>query len=207
METVGFNDFLTKPIVKLNTDKDTNASNNSLGGHSVSIVGWGEQIQDGELIKYWLCRNSWGVGWGDKGYFKIGRGYGIGIEANNLGLWAEIFNKDDIASSVIVNFTVNDVDKAERAFNDVDPVSFYQGSSLDDIKKNKVKGTIKEIINDNLVPVSDNFWAYLIGTESFQTYGGENIISAKKGRIFNNFILLLCILFIIFILYKIHNRK
>nr|UOX61110.1 MAG: cathepsin B [Diabrotica toursvirus 3a] len=38
-----------------------------LGSHSVVVVGWGEE----NMIKYWVCRNSWGVNWGDKGYFKI----------------------------------------------------------------------------------------------------------------------------------------
>jgi len=40
------------------------------GGHAVCIVGWGEQ--DGK--KYWLCRNSWGLEFGDNGYFRILRG-------------------------------------------------------------------------------------------------------------------------------------
>lgn len=41
-----------------------------IGGHSVAIVGWGEQ--NGK--KYWLIRNSWGKDWCDKGYFKMLRG-------------------------------------------------------------------------------------------------------------------------------------
>ena len=39
-------------------------------GHSVVIVGWGEE--DG--IPYWIIRNTWGIFWGDKGYFKMIRG-------------------------------------------------------------------------------------------------------------------------------------
>jgi C1A family cysteine protease len=35
------------------------------GGHAVSIIGW----NDAE--KAWIVRNSWGPGWGDKGFFKI----------------------------------------------------------------------------------------------------------------------------------------
>jgi len=38
-----------------------------LGGHAVKMVGWGEE--DG--VKYWICSNSWGTFWGDRGYFKI----------------------------------------------------------------------------------------------------------------------------------------
>lgn len=37
-----------------------------LGGHAVKIVGWG----DG----YWICANSWGPSWGEKGFFNIAFG-------------------------------------------------------------------------------------------------------------------------------------
>jgi len=43
------------------------------GGHWVVIVGW----QDDPEVKnggYWICRNSWGEKWGEKGYFNIAYG-------------------------------------------------------------------------------------------------------------------------------------
>jgi hypothetical protein len=39
-------------------------------GHDVLVLGWG--VEKG--VKYWLARNSFGPGWGDKGNFKILRG-------------------------------------------------------------------------------------------------------------------------------------
>lgn len=50
---------------------------NLLGGHAVSVIGWG--YEDKVLVSntfvdnipYWKCRNSWGNKWGDNGYFKI----------------------------------------------------------------------------------------------------------------------------------------
>ena len=41
-----------------------------VGGHAIEIVGWGEQ--NGK--DYWIIKNSWGVEWGDNGYFKMTRG-------------------------------------------------------------------------------------------------------------------------------------
>jgi hypothetical protein len=38
----------------------------SIGSHSVSVVGWG--VHDNEF--FWWCRNSWGPTWGEGGYFK-----------------------------------------------------------------------------------------------------------------------------------------
>jgi len=55
--------------------------------HAITAVGYGtdESGQD-----YYLVRNSWGKGWGDEGYAKIGRngdGYGIcGIQ--EISVWA-----------------------------------------------------------------------------------------------------------------------
>ena len=43
------------------------------GGHCIMVVGYSD------AQKCWICKNSWGTNWGDKGYFKIGYGQ-VGID-------------------------------------------------------------------------------------------------------------------------------
>ena len=54
------------------------AGSSRRGGHCVSVVGYNK------TQRYWICKNSWGTGWGDKGYFKIAFGQ-VGIDAT---MWA-----------------------------------------------------------------------------------------------------------------------
>lgn len=39
--------------------------------HAMTIVGYDETP---EGLKYWIVKNSWGGGWGDKGYINMQRG-------------------------------------------------------------------------------------------------------------------------------------
>jgi C1A family cysteine protease len=42
-----------------------------IGSHAVVIVGWGETTIGNETVPYWIVRNSWGVNWGQGGYFRM----------------------------------------------------------------------------------------------------------------------------------------
>jgi C1A family cysteine protease len=41
--------------------------------HSIRLLGWGTTIDSRtqKVENYWIAANSWGTGWGDKGYFHI----------------------------------------------------------------------------------------------------------------------------------------
>jgi C1A family cysteine protease len=43
-------------------------SDNVAGGHAVAVVGYDN------INEYWICKNSWGKGWGENGFFRIGYG-------------------------------------------------------------------------------------------------------------------------------------
>ncbi|XP_065086721.1 cathepsin B-like isoform X2 [Ochlerotatus camptorhynchus] len=51
------------------------------GSHIVKLIGWGEE----NGVLYWLCANSWGPNYGERGFFKILRG------VNHLGIEAQVF--------------------------------------------------------------------------------------------------------------------
>jgi hypothetical protein len=50
---------------------DAEAAKQVMGFHAVTIVGWGVQDVPGfGQVPYWEVQNSWGEGWGDKGFWK-----------------------------------------------------------------------------------------------------------------------------------------
>jgi len=55
--------------------------------HSTLAVGWGEEVINGEVVKYWKVRNSYGGNWGENGHFKVRRGHNdFGGEGENAGV-------------------------------------------------------------------------------------------------------------------------
>lgn len=67
--------------------------------HAVTIVGWGTTAG----IKYWIGKNSWGLNWGEDGFFRIIRGL------NNMGIESECSWADptDTWTTHVTNSTLN----------------------------------------------------------------------------------------------------
>ena len=43
--------------------------------HVVTVVGWGEETDgSGNVVKYWIIKNSWGTYWGEEGHIRLIRG-------------------------------------------------------------------------------------------------------------------------------------
>ena len=43
--------------------------------HAALLTGWGEEtMPNGEVVKYWVVKNSFGEDWGEDGYFRLERG-------------------------------------------------------------------------------------------------------------------------------------
>ena len=59
--------------------------------HTITILGYGEE----NGIKFWICRNSYGDDWGEKGYFRVLRGQNsIGIESMGEYLNIDIVDRN-----------------------------------------------------------------------------------------------------------------
>ena len=72
--------------------------------HAALLTGWGEEeLPSGEVVKYWIIKNSFGEDWGEDGYFRIERGPVTSEGLGTCGVYFEsvypIVKKQDAASS------------------------------------------------------------------------------------------------------------
>jgi len=67
------------------------------GGHAVKILGWGHDLVSG--YDYWLCANSWGTSWGEKGFFRIKQG-DSGIDDATFGCAPAVNGNEEFISTL-----------------------------------------------------------------------------------------------------------
>ncbi len=117
----------------------------AVGGHCVCCVGYDDAIQA------WLCKNSWGGGWGEGGYFWIAYGE-CGIDAymwavdgfaNIYPLYNDLFMRDNLAD-------IGQIPSPPPAYSSpdiipygdlpvADPVTFFKGNYGQDVGKDIYK--------------------------------------------------------------------
>jgi hypothetical protein len=101
-------------IHSVNYTKDSPSDDKPLGGHAISIVGWGSDIitftdiygneYKNVKIDYWICRNSWTENWGDNGYFKYAmyKQFTDSLPAIQTGLAFETDNGSSLGGVILI---------------------------------------------------------------------------------------------------------
>ena len=93
-----------------------------VGSHAVVIVGYNDTEE------YWTCKNSWGDGWGEDGYFRIAFGE-CGIDSRRAG--TATVNSNSFASIVPQFF--NNINNAIQIAKNAEDVYVSSGTYTEDI--------------------------------------------------------------------------
>ena len=180
----------------------SNEEGDSISGHAIVIVGWGEENN----IKYWIIRNSWGVQWGNEGYFKKIRGTNnCKIEENVIAGIPDFFYPKDYKGFSGYKWAETDIFVKERAFLDY-PTSYITGGGIDPETgyTRRAMAEYPDLILPRPVPLSE--------LPDWNTFIAANVrLNIKKYKKYNYFLIifitiLVVILFII-ILSKFKNKK
>jgi hypothetical protein len=185
-----------------------------LGGHYVSIIGWGNKDNGKIVPEYWICRNSWGTDWGLLGFFKIQIGIPQCQLEDNVSACAPFYHhlnkkqymaNDGYFKGKQVDITDMEMYNPElvkkRELFNIDESNFYPKKAVEMIKKGELYGDLDPLI---LFPKdlpnlkyywAENFRNFKVITEEQDSYDDG---SGNKGNVSN--ILkygIICILFIV----------
>lgn len=186
-----------------------------LGGHYVSILGWGKD--------FWICRNSFGPGWGLMGYFYIKMGIeeckleynvsAIGPALSNYKEYSEYSEKGTKKNGVLYDGTEVSVDNMKRinpklfeirTKHDVDYNLFYTKKTVELIKKGKLFGTLTPlIVYPKLLPNLEKFWLKNLKYYDYVNLAGKTFYEdyrkdeSKKPKSYDIYLFFLCFLFLL----------
>jgi len=139
-----------------------------LGGHYVSIVGWGKD--------YWICRNSFGADWGLMGYFYMKMGLEeCKLEYNISAVGPSVLNNLKYETRSIIPPDAMTYNKRQIYVNQMDLFNpkiykireeqkvnyylFYTQQTIDLIKEKKLYGDLKPLIAyPDLLPDMNFYW-------------------------------------------------
>lgn len=130
-------------------------------GHAIEIYGWGEEEQNGRLIKYWLIKNSWSDKWGDGGFFKMERGIPeFQLEQNVVALIPDIPYLIIKCMPPQIKFLQVSKDDVKREEFNIDQSTGYRKITLEKIRNGILKGSLKPIVKIEDVP---DFCSFVAG--------------------------------------------
>lgn len=156
------------------------------GMHAICVVGWGESEKeieykdiDGNIrnskIPYWIIRNSWGSGWGDKGFCKYAM-----YPYNPFSLLDKTCLITPISKTSYITGGMYMIKKIVYSDIPIDKTSNYSGpyNQLDEYyKSDKLLATIPS--EDN----RDEIQSYIIGKEEKTSYTLYYILGAIIGAV------------------------
>ena len=157
-------------------------SGDSLGGHYVSIVGWG--IDEKTKVDYWICRNSWGTDWGLVGYFKLKMNLVECQLEQNVSTCApffvNLFSQSYVSDGILngkrhIDITdmkaINPELYSKRELLDLDSDTFYPKKTYELIRQGKLAGVLTPLIqNKERLPNIVFYWV-----ENFKAFKWINM--------------------------------
>jgi len=172
-----------------------------LGGHYVSILGWGKD--------FWICRNSFGADWGLLGYFYMKMGieeckleYNVTAAGPSLPNYVVIDKSDKNKSEKKSEIKVKNgllYDGTEVFINDMETINpylykvrkslevdyklFYTKKTIESIKSGKLFGSLTPlIVYSELLPNLDVFWLKNLREYDYVNIAGKIFYESDKKK-------------------------
>jgi C1A family cysteine protease len=149
------------------------------GGHCICVIGYDDVAQ------CWICKNSWGPGWGDSGFFRIAYGE-CGIDADMWGIDDVVLNKVTLGDTSRVTPALAVLgNKLVLAWTGTDSPSHLNVMSSADAYHFGGKITLNEVSFDGPAVAADGNRLFIAWTGTDAQHH-LNVMSSTDGRTFGN---------------------